>query len=154
MILDSVDGELARVRHMGSRLGMWFDNVADDVVDTLLMLAMGHALGGIWMWVAGPAAALRVFSALVIFGGAARLGHPGDVMAFRWWFESDQQTTEVYQTLDLKTLLRSFGRRDTYVTVFAVCFFANQPLPALLLAAANALSHGILALLHLFLWRP
>ena len=111
VILDSVDGELARVRHMGSRLGMWFDNLSDDVIDTSLVACMGVAIGGVWLLPALIGAALRAFAALVIYRGAARLGHPGDVLAFRWWFESTQETEEVYENpLSPMTLLRSLGR--------------------------------------------
>jgi hypothetical protein len=34
-ILDSCDGELARLRYQYSKLGQWLDNLSDDVVDNL-----------------------------------------------------------------------------------------------------------------------
>ncbi len=152
VILDSVDGELARVRHMGSKLGMWLDNLSDDVIDTSIVACMGIAVGGPWLPLALIATAMRGFAALVTYHGAAKLGHPGDVMAFRWWFESDQETEEVYETpFTPLMLLRSFGRRDMYITVFAISFAAGYPLAALLLAMGNAVGHFVLAVLHLFL---
>ncbi len=155
VILDSVDGELARVRHMGSKLGMWLDNVSDDVIDTSIVACMGIAIGGIWLPLALAATAMRAFAAGVTYHGAAKLGSPGDVMAFRWWFESEQDTEEVYENPFTPMLfLRSFGRRDMYICVFAISFALGQPLPALLLAMGNAVGHFALALLHVFLHTP
>lgn len=155
VILDSVDGELARVRHMGSKLGMWLDNVSDDVIDTSIVACMGIALGGIWLPLALVATAMRAFAAGVTYHGAAKLGSPGDVMAFRWWFESEQDTEEVYENPFTPMLfLRSFGRRDMYICVFALSFALGQPLPALLLAMGNAVGHFALAVLHVFLYSP
>jgi len=43
-ILDSCDGELARLRFQYSRLGQWLDNLADDVVDNVFLIAVGAAI--------------------------------------------------------------------------------------------------------------
>lgn len=61
-LLDYCDGELARMRGMGSRLGAYFDDFVDWIVHATLFLAIGyHAMndGGhvAWMWL-GVAAAL------------------------------------------------------------------------------------------------
>ena len=56
VVLDSCDGELARIRHMHSKLGMTMDNVSDDVIDNGFVAAVGLGLGGWWAWVAVPAA--------------------------------------------------------------------------------------------------
>lgn len=152
LMFDSVDGELARIRHMGSKAGMWLDNLADDLVDTTLLVCMGAGIGGVWLPIALGGAAARLFSAATIYAGAARLGHPGDVMAFRWWFERGEATEAVYEDpFSPLTLVRSFGRRDLYVIVFAVFFAAGWPLGALLLAVANAVAHFALSVLHLAL---
>jgi len=153
LVLDSVDGELARVRLRFSRFGMVLDNVSDDVVDTLFVAASGLAVGGIWLWVALAAAASRAFVALVIYHGAARAGAPGDVMAFRWWFDSGD-TTEVYgNPLAPLTLVRSLGRHDAYVTLFGAFAVAGWPLGVVLLGAANAAGYQIIATLHLLFGR-
>lgn len=153
LVLDSVDGELARVRLRFSRFGMVLDNVSDDVVDTLFVAASGLAVGGVWLWVALAAAASRAFVALVIYHGAAKAGAPGDVMAFRWWFDSGD-TTEVYgNPLAPLTLVRSLGRHDAYVTLFGAFAVAGWPLGVVLLGAANAAGYQVIATLHLLLGR-
>ena len=42
-ILDGCDGELARVRFAGSKLGQWLDTVGDDVSNVIFWLALGVA---------------------------------------------------------------------------------------------------------------
>lgn len=154
LVLDSVDGELARVRLKFSTTGMILDNVADDVVDTLFLAAAGLAAGGLWLWVGLVAAGARVFVAAVIYMGAARAGRPGDVMAFRWWFESGQQTTEVFANpLAPLTLLRSLGRHDAYVTLFGAFTLAAWPLGVVVLGTINAAGYFALACLHVILGR-
>ena len=154
LVLDSVDGELARVRLKFSTAGMILDNVADDVVDTLFLAATGLAAGGVWRWVGLAAAGARVFVAAIIYMGAARAGRPGDVMAFRWWFESGQETTEVFgNPLAPLTLLRSLGRHDAYVTLYGAFTLAAWPLGVVVLGTINAAGYFALACLHLILGR-
>jgi len=94
VILDSCDGELARVRFMGSKLGMWLDNLSDDLIDNGFALAVGLGLGGPWVYVGAAAAGARALVALNIYRTVARAGTPGDVMAFRWWFEKEVVETK------------------------------------------------------------
>ena len=61
-ILDSVDGELARLRFQYSKLGQWLDNLSDDVVDNLFIISAGYLVGGAWLWVAIAAAAARLLN--------------------------------------------------------------------------------------------
>jgi phosphatidylglycerophosphate synthase len=154
LVLDSVDGELARVKLQFSRLGMVLDNVSDDVVDTLFLAAAGWAAGGIWWWIGAAAAAARVLVALVIYDGAARAGQPGDVMAFRWWFERGQETTQVFgNPLAPLTVVRSLGRHDAYVTLYGAFCLADWPLGVVLLGSATTAGYTMLAALHVALVR-
>lgn len=127
-ILDSVDGELARLRFQYSKLGQWLDNLSDDIVDNAFIAAMGYGLGGIW-WPLGLAAAGgRVLVSITTYIDVYRRTGTGDVFAFRWWFETDKQTAdEVYDYANPVTWLRSFGRRDTYVFVWMLACVAHVP---------------------------
>jgi phosphatidylglycerophosphate synthase len=150
VVLDSVDGELSRIRHMGSRLGMWLDNLSDDVIDNALVAALGIGLGGPWAIVGLAAAAARGFSALVTYLGARALGKPGDVMAFRWWFESAETPEQAYaQPLSPGTALRALGRRDTYMLVFGASCIATVPEVAFGLGVINSAVYFGMAVLHL-----
>lgn len=150
VILDCCDGELARIRRMGSRSGMWLDNISDDLIDNLFVACVGIGLGGPWLYIGLGAAAARLFMATVIYISVARAGHPGDVMAFRWWFDDgDSETEELYQGLDALTLLRALGRRDMYVLVFAAACIVGVPEIAIGLGAVNAAIQLVLTVIHL-----
>jgi phosphatidylglycerophosphate synthase len=117
-ILDSVDGELARLRFQYSKVGQWLDNLSDDIVDNAFIAMVGYGLGGIWQWLALAAAAGRVLVQIVTYLDVYRRTGTGDVFAFRWWFETDKATADdVYDPKQITTWLRSFGRRDTFVFV-------------------------------------
>ena len=125
-ILDSCDGELARLRFQYSRLGQWLDNLSDDVVDNVFLIAVGAGLGGVWRWLGLAAAGGRWLVAATTYLSVYRRTGTGDVFAFRWWFESDKSTTdEVYDPRSPLTWLRSFGRRDTYVFVWMIALVAG-----------------------------
>lgn len=141
-ILDSVDGELARLRYQYSKLGQWLDNLTDDLVDNLFILAVGYGIGGVWWWLAIAAASGRWFVAIATYVWVYATTGTGDVFAFRWWFEGEGTSTdEAYKPTSVKTWLRSFGRRDTYVFVWMIVCCANVPhwvIPhGLVIAAVN-----------------
>jgi phosphatidylglycerophosphate synthase len=151
VVLDSVDGELARILDRGSRLGMWLDNLSDDVIDNLLVVGLGLGLGGIWATVGIAAAGGRALSAIVTYLGAGAAGSPGDVMAFRWWFERDAHSAEeVYdQPFTLGLALRSLGRRDTYMLVFAGSCLVGVPAVGFALGTVNSVIYFAMAVAHL-----
>ncbi len=85
-ILDGCDGELARVRFEGSKLGQWLDTVGDDLSNIVFWAALGfgaqaiqpygsyYALGG---WIA---AASNAFAAIANYLMLAKIGS-GDFYA-------------------------------------------------------------------------
>jgi 1L-myo-inositol 1-phosphate cytidylyltransferase / CDP-L-myo-inositol myo-inositolphosphotransferase len=127
-ILDSVDGELARLRFQYSKLGQWLDNVADDVVDNLFLAMIGYGIGGIWLWLGVAAGAGRLLVSVSTYVSVYRSTGTGDIFAFRWWFEgASTSTEELYDPKAVKNWLRSFGRRDTFVFVWMLACVAGFP---------------------------
>lgn len=127
-ILDSVDGELARLRFQYSKLGQWLDNLSDDLVDNLFIAMCGVGLGGIWQWLGLAAAGGRVLVSVTTYLSVYRRTGTGDVFAFRWWFEgAETSTDEVYDPKKITTWLRSFGRRDTFVFLWMLACVAGFP---------------------------
>ena len=127
-ILDSVDGELARLRYQYSRLGQWLDNLADDVVDNLFLVAMGVGIGGVWLWLGLAAAGGRLLVSLVTYVSVYVRTGTGDIFSFRWWFEGGDKTVDdLYKPTSPMTWLRSFGRRDTFVFAWMIACVANFP---------------------------
>ena len=69
-LLDYCDGELARLRGMGSKFGAYFDDFVDWIVHAALFLGIGyHAMndGGnvVWMWLGTAAAVGGTISAVL-----------------------------------------------------------------------------------------
>ena len=127
-ILDSVDGELARLRFQYSKLGQWLDNLSDDVVDNLFIISAGSLVGGAWLWVAIVAAGARLLNNVVQYLDTYRRTGTGDAFAFRYWFEKETASAdELYKPADLSTWLRSLGRRDTYVFMWMLACVCNFP---------------------------
>ena len=127
-ILDSCDGELARLRYQYSKLGQWLDNLSDDLVDNLFLVAVGHGIGGVWAWLGLAAGLGRVAVSLATYVSVYRRTGTGDVFAFRFWFESDKATADaVYDPTSPLTWVRSLGRRDTFVFVWMVACLAGFP---------------------------
>lgn len=127
-ILDSVDGELARLRYQFSKLGQALDNMSDDIVDNVFILGCGYALGGWWWWLAVAGAGGRVFVSLTIYLAVWRKLKNADVMAYRWWFETDVATVdEQFDPTAITTWLRSLGRRDTYVFLWMIACVCALP---------------------------
>ncbi|MBM4397961.1 MAG: CDP-alcohol phosphatidyltransferase family protein, partial [Deltaproteobacteria bacterium] len=119
-VLDSVDGEMARLQYKGSVLGQWLDNVCDDVIDDLFPAAAGIGTGQ-WEWaVIGVAGTLlRGAQQLYTYVTVYRATGTGNLYTFRWWFEADKATSDdVYDPRSAITWVRSLGRRDTYVFVW------------------------------------
>ena len=153
-ILDSCDGELARLRYQYSRLGQWLDNLSDDLVDNLFLVAVGAGLGGVWRWLGLAAAGGRILVSVTTYLDVYRRTGTGDVFAFRWWFETDKATADdVYDPTSPVTWLRSFGRRDTYVFVWMVVLLAGFPPWVVCHGLAIAAVNVSLLVLHFTVFR-
>lgn len=150
VVLDSCDGELARIRHRYSAFGRGLDNVTDDLIDLGMTVGFGLALGGAWLWLAIGGAVARASCAAMIFRAVARIGRPGDVMAFRWFFDrADAALAERFEhKLTPMAVVRSLGRRDAYVIVWAIACLAGVLEPALVLALIVAYGYFGLSLAH------
>ncbi|HEY4242396.1 MAG TPA: CDP-alcohol phosphatidyltransferase family protein [Kofleriaceae bacterium] len=153
VVLDSSDGELARVAYRSSRAGMILDNCSDDLIDNLFVACLGLGMGGVWAYVGVIAACARSFCALMIHITVARAGKLGDVMAFQWWFDKpgEELAERFEQKLTVGAVARAFGRRDLYVLVWAAACIAHVPVVGLVVSAFVSASQFGLAVAHLAL---
>jgi phosphatidylglycerophosphate synthase len=136
-VLDSCDGELARLRYQFSRLGEWLDNVTDEIVDDGFAVCVGVVAGGPWFWLGlvGGARSLAIAAQLAEVYRRTGSGNP---YAFRWWFERDKVTAaEVWDRRTALYWLRALGRRDTYVFLWMLLLLAGQPAAVAAFAAVN-----------------
>ncbi|MGE0550688.1 MAG: CDP-alcohol phosphatidyltransferase family protein [Kofleriaceae bacterium] len=158
VVLDSSDGELARIRFMSSKFGMWLDNVSDDIIDNLFIAMLGVGLGGTWAPVAIAAAIGRGLCAVMIYWDRARAGKSGDVMSFAWWFDKpDEDLAFRYETAapkpSLLSIVRGLGRRDLYVLVWAASCISGLPVVGAGLGIVLGVVYFALAVAHMIATR-
>jgi hypothetical protein len=151
-VLDSCDGELARLRFQFTKSGAWLDNILDEVVDDLFVVVMGFVAGGPWVWVGLVGGGGRLLATAIQWEETARVVGSGSAWAFRYWFESySDDASQVWNRKSIGYWLRAFGRRDTYCLVFMILCLFNLPQAV----AAYALVPGgltlVLMLLHVVL---
>ena len=151
VVLDSCDGEVARLRYLSSKFGMWLDNTSDDLIDNLFTATLAIGIGGIWLPLGVAAAICKSLTAVMIHVDVARRGKPGDVMAFKWFFDSaDEDLAERFDTgTSLAGIGRAFGRRDMYILVWAVTCAAGVPVIGLCLGLVISFAYLGLAIVHL-----
>ena len=152
-VLDSCDGELARIRHMHSRTGMIMDNVSDDVIDNLFVGALGFGLGGVWAWLGAGAAIGRGLVATMVYVEIAWRGKGGDVMAFRWWFDSDDDTpAERFNArVTPLTVIRALGRRDLYGILYGITCMVGLPAVGLVLGIGISAASFAMGTVHVIM---
>lgn len=156
VVLDSCDGEVARLRFLSSKFGMWLDNVSDDVIDNVFVAMLAVGVGGVWTWIGITAAVLRSWCALMIHLDVARAGRPGDIMSFTWFFDTGgEDLGDRFETgkPSVMSLVRSAGRRDFYILVWTVTCLAGVPIVGLVLGIAVSLGYFGLGAAHVVLRR-
>lgn len=124
--LDCVDGELSRLKYMGSLKGAWFDTLSDDISTTLLLLALGVYLhrttGHAWhLWLGLAGAGSFAIGALYVYHGLLTVFHSGDVLDFVWAFQRGSKEARS-GPIDYLLLL---AKRDFFSAFLAVCAFAG-----------------------------
>jgi phosphatidylglycerophosphate synthase len=162
-VLDSCDGELARLRYQFSRYGQWFDNLADDLVDNLFVVCAGFAAasanvaaasaaagGGPWLTLALLGAGGRLATNLVAYVDVYRRTGTGDLYAFRLWFEREKRAAvDVYDPRSWLTWVRAVGRRDTYVFGWMLLCMAGLPAGVAIWAAVLGVVEAATVAVHL-----
>lgn len=154
VVLDSCDGEVARLRFLSSKFGMWLDNVSDDVIDNVFLAMLAVGVGGVWTWIGIAAAVLRSWCALMIHLDVARAGRPGDIMSFTWFFDTGgEDLGDRFETgkPSVMSFVRSAGRRDFYILVWTVSCLAGVPVVGLVLGIAVSLGYFGLGAAHVIL---
>ncbi len=121
-VIDCVDGDLARLRIEGSKLGEWLDTLADDVstMGLLLGLAVGlHAegMGELWLLLGWIGLGAGVATTAKLYWDLHHLGLPIDTAQYPWFFGKPSESEP--RGAGMVTYL---FRRDAFITVlFFLC---------------------------------
>lgn len=154
-ILDSCDGEMARLRFQFTTSGAWLDNIFDEIVDDTFIACCGIAAGGIWTYVGIAGGAARFLAVALQWEEMIRRGKGGSAYAFRFWFESEESTAdEVYGKRSALYYVRALGRRDTFVLGFCILCLARVPFVVAIWGAATGALNFSLMMLHVALRKP
>jgi phosphatidylglycerophosphate synthase len=146
-ILDGCDGELARVRHQGSRLGEWLDTIGDDASNVLFWAGLGlgarsiEVYGG-WLFLSGMVAAgANALAALVNYTELRRRGS-GDLAALQPAPAAPPRGAAAWLVRGIGLILK----QDFFLFLLllvALAGYLHQALPAVALGALITLGAAI-----------
>jgi phosphatidylglycerophosphate synthase len=144
-ILDGCDGEIARVKFLGSRAGEWLDQIVDDGLNIafLVAVAIGLSAGDPDHWLrqlAWAALAAQIIHLAGLYAGLLlKAGGRGSVAVLRWWVGGGTET-------DPRT--RFFGdltRRDFYSLLYVLTAAAGVPAVALVWHALITVASAVVS---------
>ncbi len=134
-VLDGCDGEVARLRFQFSRFGEWFDNVLDEVNNSLFIAGIGIGIwrmGGdsIYLWAAiFHLLAVSILDSATFHQLIRWRGGSGNIEKMRYFFQGEQtKTVEDPTAYPSRRSLAEFAmqlvRRDFYIFLLLVlaCF--------------------------------
>lgn len=84
-VLDGVDGELARLKNQGSRLGQWLDTISDDLGELAFIVGASVAIfPSPLSWLGAGAAFVYIAAKGVMYYTIATVYHSGDLLVLEW----------------------------------------------------------------------
>jgi CDP-L-myo-inositol myo-inositolphosphotransferase len=148
-IVDGNDGEIARLKFRGSKLGGWLDTISDDITNLGFILALG----------AGVARASGQNGWLVLSVVAVSMGLFAVIQLYTYLLTNTELTTtidapwEVMNVEDQQSFRARFMntlflicKRDFYALLFAILCVAGLPVIPLILASIATIIMGTLKL--------
>jgi phosphatidylglycerophosphate synthase len=152
--LDCLDGELARLRVEGSKLGEWLDSLADDVSTLAMLLGLGLGIAA-WPWPLLGVVGFTVgaVSMAKIYRDLHGMGATIDSAQYPWFFgkPSEGGRSESGPLGRVWTALLYLFRRDAYITVLAVLLLFGARVPAFVILFAGTAAFAVLLVVHLIL---
>jgi phosphatidylglycerophosphate synthase len=131
-VVDCVDGELARLRLQGSKLGEWLDTLTDDVSTFGLLAGLGIGMmrdghGDAWTTAAIAAAVAGILVHLKLYADLYRMGRAIDTAQYPWFFGTPFDGGERRRDpgAQLFHTISFLFRRDAYVTATAILLVAG-----------------------------
>jgi phosphatidylglycerophosphate synthase len=145
-VIDCVDGELARLRLQGSKVGEWLDTLTDDVSTFGLLAGLGVGMvrdghGQAWETVALAAALAGILVHIKLYADLYRMGRAIDTAQYPWFFGTPFDGTEQQRGpgAQLFHVISFLFRRDAYVTLTAILLVAGlRPVAVLVLGVGVA----------------
>jgi phosphatidylglycerophosphate synthase len=145
-ILDGVDGELARVKFLGSRTGEWLDTIGDDLTNVIYLAGVTVGVyrsmdAAVLVWLGIAAVLVFVITHAIMYWLLAVRFHSGDMFGFQWDIKKPGKRPGRVNRFLLS--LEPFTRRDCYAFLFmalALARVAWVALPAALVGTGGTLA--------------
>lgn len=144
-VVDCVDGELARLRLQGSKLGEWLDSMADEVstYGVLIGLGVGMMRQDVyppgWVVLAFVGAAVGILVHIKLYADLHRMGGVIDTAQYPWFFGTPSAGGPRSGLWARLTYWLAFCfRRDAFVTFVAILLLVDRPHWAAALLAGGA----------------
>jgi len=127
-ILDGVDGELARVKFLGSRSGQWMDTICDDLTNAIYLggvtIGTYRALeNDLLLWLGVAAVILDLVAISVMYWMLVFRYRSGTLLGFEWEFMRAEKRQNRMSRLLLA--LEPFMKRDCYAFLFMLFALAG-----------------------------
>jgi len=138
-VLDGIDGEIARAKHLESHLGEWLDTICDDLTNFCFAVGLGIGLyrqtgHATYLALGGASGAAVLIGAAFMYRYLLRAG-TGDLNAYRLPHEGRASSTTPGALSRWIARLRVLVRRDVFCAVAFVLAVADQlPLMSWLMA--------------------
>jgi phosphatidylglycerophosphate synthase len=152
-VLDGCDGEIARLKHLKSRLGEWLDQVFDDLINISFLVAVGHGLaqqGSSFAWTVALISLVShtLYQTSLYTAFWTKAGGRGSVTALRWWGQGGPMKTPSTPLgrlwFSAKRLVEEAGKRDFFTFLYLPCALLGIIQLAFLWHAVIAISSGII----------
>ncbi|MBN2493048.1 MAG: CDP-alcohol phosphatidyltransferase family protein [Deltaproteobacteria bacterium] len=119
-ILDGVDGEIARVKYLGSKSGQWMDTICDDTTNAIYIagvtIGVWRSTGWQWIvWIGAIAVALDVLVVSLLYYQLVVRFKSGTLLGVEWDFQKAGSKTGLPA---LVARLEPFMKRDLYGLLF------------------------------------
>lgn len=129
-IVDGCDGEIAKLKFMGSRMGEWVDTIADNVSYLVFLIAVIAGMfartgDSLYPMLGGTMLALDVLGVLLIFLYLKVVGS-GSIVAFNMAFSSDVPKEDRGLLYKIIKPLLFMSRRDFFAALFCVLALLNN----------------------------
>jgi phosphatidylglycerophosphate synthase len=130
-MIDGVDGELARLRYQGSRLGEWLDTVSDDLGELSFLTGATVVAPLPWLrWFGIAGMVSYVVAKAAIYYQLATRFHSGNLQVFKW---------ELGDPKKLASKLEFFFKHDFLCLLVLILAFINRLDAALFLFSSGAI---------------
>lgn len=139
-ILDGCDGELSRLKFLGSKAGEWLDSVGDDLTNYSFFLAAAYGISkheGAWGWV-WPVGAFGVFVGMVASAIEYRYLYTigsGDLTKYPLGFGNDPEPVAAETPITkLLGMARPAFKRDFFVFLTLIAALLGPRFMSLMIA--------------------